>query len=76
MFQQNFVIVHSIGYTPPTTKSLFFQNVNAGSAGQAKVGVVSGNSISFPSSPTAFNSSNTEDITAVFNPDEGNFSCI
>lgn len=77
MFQQNFVIVHSIGYDTTNDKVVVFsQNVNAGSAGQAKVGVVSGNSISFPSSPTAFNSSSTEDITAVFNPDEGNFLVV
>ena len=77
MFQQNFVIVHSIGYDTTNDKVVVFsQNVNAGSAGQAKVGVVSGNSISFPSSPTAFNSSSTEDITAVFNPDEGNFLIV
>lgn len=76
-FQQNFVIVHSIGYDTTNDKVvIFFQNINSSSAGQAKVGVVSGNSISFPSSETTFNGSSTEDITAVFNPDEGNFLIV
>ena len=76
-FQQNFVIVHSIGYDTTNDKVVvFYQNVNASSAGQAKVGVVSGSSISFPSSPTTFNGSSTEDITAVFNPDEGRFLVV
>ena len=74
IFQSNFVIPHSVGYDTTNDKVVIFsQNINAGSAGQAKVGVVSGNSISFPTSPTAFNGSSTEDITAVFNPDQGVF---
>ena len=77
IFQSNFVITHSIGYDTTNDKVVvFFQNVSASSAGQAKVGVVSGNSISFPSSPTTFNGSSTEDITAVFNPDQGRFLVV
>ena len=77
IFQSNFVITHSIGYDTTNDKVVvFYQNVNASSAGQAKVGTVSGSSISFPSSPTTFNGSSTEDITAVFNPDEGRFLVV
>ena len=76
----NFVIVHSIGYdtTIRQSRCQFSQNVNAGSAiGQAKVGVVSGNSISFPSSPKLSTQIITEDINGDFyDPDEGNFLIV
>ena len=77
IFQSNFIIPHSIGYDTTNDKIVvFFQNVSAGSHGQAKVGTFTGSTLSFPGTPATFNSASTEDITAVFNPDQGTFLVV
>lgn len=77
LFQSNFIIPHSIGYDTTNDKIVvFFQNVNSSSHGQAKVGTFTGSTLSFPGSQATFNAGSTEDITAVFNPDQGTFLVI
>jgi hypothetical protein len=77
LFQSNFIIPHSIGYDTTNDKIVvFFQNVNSSSHGQARVGTFTGSTLSFPGSQTTFNSGSTEDITAVFNPDQGTFLVV
>ena len=77
LFQSNFIIPHSIGYDTTNDKIVvFFQNVNSSSHGQAKVGTFTGSTLSFPGSEATFNAGSTEDITAVFNPDQGTFLVV
>tara|TARA_R100001015_G_C4628928_1_gene189382 strand:+ start:1428 stop:2906 length:1479 start_codon:yes stop_codon:yes gene_type:complete len=77
LFQSNFIIPHSIGYDTTNDRIVvFFQNVNSSSHGQAKVGIFTGSTLSFPGSEATFNSASTEDITAVFNPDQGTFLVV
>ena len=77
LFQSNFIIPHSIGYDTTNDKIVvFFQNVNSSSHGQARVGTFTGSTLSFLGSQTTFNSGSTEDITAVFNPDQGTFLVV
>ena len=74
IFSSVFVITHSIDYDTTNDKVVvFYQDVSSSSHGKARVGTVSGSSISFPGNITTFNNASTEDCTSVFNPDQGVF---
>ena len=77
LWRSSFSIVQAIGYDTVNDKiAVFFQDVAAGSHGKARVGTVSGSTISFVSSTVTYNAGSTEATEVVFNPDQGVFLVV
>ncbi len=77
LWRSGFSIVQAIGYDTVNDKiAVFFQDVDASSHGKARVGTVSGSTISFVSSTVTYNAGSTEATEVVFNPDQGVFLVV
>lgn len=74
IYNTTYTIAHTVGYDTVNKKAVvFFQDVNASSHGKARVGTVSGTSISFPGSIVTYNGGSTEETEVAFSPTLGSF---
>jgi len=77
VYNTTYSIAHTVGYDTVNKKAVvFFQDVNQSSYGKAKVGTVSGTTISFPGSISTYNFGSTEETKVAFSPTLGSFLVV
>jgi hypothetical protein len=77
VYNTTYTIAHTVGYDTVNKKAVvFFQDVNQSSYGKARVGTVSGTSISFSGSISTYNQGSTEETKVAFSPTLGSFLVV